>query len=116
MKDALTDMMLAMMPAMMPMVWIGAIMMAIGLVALILRIAAGSSGLSKTTLKWTGGILLALGGFFVAAQFMGQWLGMQPQINFGDPTKFEFKLIMFWQLGIAGLITGIVYLLAGKNP
>lgn len=107
MKDVLTDMMLAMMPAMMPMVWIGAAMMAIGLVALILRL--------KTILKWAGGILLALGVFFVAAQFMGQWLGMQPQINFGDPTKFEFKLVMFWQLGVAGLITGIIYFLAGKK-
>lgn len=115
MKQALFEMMVAMMPAMKPMVWIGASMMFIGFVALVLRITLGKTSLLKTTLKWTGGILLGLGGFFVIAQFMGMWLGVAPSINFGDSAKFEFILYPFWQIGLAGFAAGIVYWLTQKS-
>ncbi len=110
MKQTLSEIMISMKP----MVWIGAAALAIGLVALVLRFAKGHNDKLTTTLSWTSALLLGLGLFFVAAQFMGQWLGMQPQINFGDPTKFEFKLVMFWQLGVVSLIGGIIYRLVGK--
>jgi len=115
MKQALMDIMVAMMPAMKPMVWLGISMMFIGFVALVLRITLGKTSLLKTTLKWTGGILLGLGSFFVIAQFMGMWLGASPKINFGDPAKFEFILYQFWQIGLVGLAGGIVYWLTQKK-
>ena len=115
MKQMLMDMMIAMMPAMKPMVWIGAAALGLGLVALVLRFTMGRHGWLKTTLKWSSVLLLILGAFFVIAQFMGQWLGMNPQINFGDPTKFEFKLMKFWQIGAIGLVAGLIYKTVAKK-
>ncbi|KOR30724.1 hypothetical protein TI05_13495 [Achromatium sp. WMS3] len=107
MKETLTEMMIAMMPAMLPMVWAGAIILGVGLIVLVLNNP-------RPTLTFSGIVILILGIFFVAAQFMGQWLSMTPAINFGDPTKFEFILVPFWQIGAADIIAGIFLLVARK--
>ncbi len=98
MQQTLLDLMSAMMPAMMPLVWLGGIAAISSILLLILKQAAAS--------RWSAGITLALGVFFLACQGMGGLLGAQPSINFGDPTKFEFHLVAFWKIGLALLVPG----------
>ena len=46
---------------------------------------------------------------------MGLWLGAQPSINFGNPKKFEFILVPFWQLGLAALAGSFILWLAKRG-
>lgn len=108
MKQTLLDLMTAMMPLMMPLVWIGGIAAA----ASILLLAARRTRFAR----WGAYLTVALGVFFLACQGMGALLGAQPSINFGDPAKFEFYLVAFWKIGLALLIPGTaVWALARKG-
>ena len=103
MKSSLIGMMTAMMPFMKPLVWLALAAFLIGVVAALVR-ADGARALSRVAL-W---VLAIIGVFFVLAQLMGMWLGAQPSINFGDPKKFEFILVPFWQLGLVMLAGAVV--------
>ena len=98
MKQTLLDLMSAMMPAMMPLVWTGGV--AAG--AAILLLLAKQARLAR----WAAGLTLAVAAFFLASQGMGAVLGAAPSINFGDPKQFEFILVPFWQIGLALLVAG----------
>lgn len=112
MKDVFVDMMVAMMPLMKPFMWFAVAVAMLGLVL------AVSNWLFKTEIRksvlWSGRIVLAAAGFFLAAQFAGYVLSMPPAVNFGDASKFEFILVSFWQIGLALLIVGLVIRFAGK--
>jgi len=99
MKQFLLNTMTAMMPAMMPMVWIGGILTVL---AIVLYILASKTGYKPAL--WAARAAMAFGFFFIAAQVMGYFLGAGPSINFGDPRKFEFILVGFWIIGLAMLI------------
>lgn len=101
MKQFMLDMMTAMMPAMVPMVWIGGIMTVL---AIVLYILAGKTGYKLPL--WLARGAMAFGIFFLACQVAGYLLGAGPSINFGDPKKFEFILVAFWKIGLAMLIPG----------
>ncbi len=106
-KSTLIDIMTLMMPAMKPLVWLA---LAAFVAAIVLVIAGGE--MRERWAPKAAGITLAIGIFFLAAQGMGALLGAAPSINFGDPRKFEFILVPFWQLGIACLVGwGIVKVL-----
>ncbi len=108
-KSTLIDIMTLMMPAMKPLVWLALI----AFIAAIALVLAGGEMRARWAPK-AAGITLAIGIFFLAAQGMGALLGAAPSINFGDPRKFEFILVPFWQLGIACLVGwGIVKALKG---
>jgi len=110
MKQMMLDVMVAMMPYMMPLVYAGGVLLALGALATLVRLASGSAaGLARVS----GRLLVALGIFFLACQAAGFVLGAQPAINFGDATKFEFDLKPFWQIGLALLVPGIVIFLIG---
>ena len=94
-------MMTAMMPAMVPLVWIGGILTVI---AIVLYILAGKTGYKPAL--WAARGAMAFGIFFLACQLAGMLLGAGPSINFGDPKKFEFILVAFWKIGLAMLIPG----------
>ena len=113
MKQTMLDMMVAMMPYMMPLVYAGGVLLALGVLATLVRLANGSAaGMARVD----GGLLVALGIFFIACQVAGMVLGAQPAINFGDPTKFEFDLYPFWQIGLAMLVPGIlIYMIGGRR-
>jgi hypothetical protein len=100
MKEMLLDVMSAMMPAMMPLVWIAAAVTAASIVVLVMRRYGAA--------LWGGGLTMAFGIFFLACQILGALLGAQPSINFGDPSEFEFILVPFWQIGLAFLIPGLI--------
>ena len=109
MKQTLLDLMSAMMPFMMPLVWAGGIAAAASLGLLVARRTRAA--------RWGAGITLALGAFFLACQGMGALLGAQPSINFGDPSQFEFILVPFWQIGLGLLIPGAaLWRLARQRP
>jgi hypothetical protein len=110
MKQMLIDMMAAMMPFMKTPVLIGGGVAAAGFLLLLWRLFTGR-GPFLGYLAW---ILIALGGFYLACQAMGMYLGMQPTINFGDPRKFEFRTVEFWKVGAVFLGSGLAFLAAVK--
>jgi hypothetical protein len=109
MKQTLLDLMSAMMPFMMPLVWLGGIAAAASIVLLLFKQARAA--------RWGAGLTLALAAFFLACQGMGALLGAAPSINFGDPKQFEFILVPFWQIGLALLAPGAaVWAFARPRP
>ena len=110
MKETMLDLMVKMMPLMMPVVYVGAALLAIGMLAAIARAVTGKgAGIAKMS----GWALVALGVFFLGCQVAGMWLGAAPSINFGDSTKFEFDLKPFWQIGLVMLLPGLLIALYG---
>lgn len=101
MKQFMLDMMTAMMPAMVPMVWIGGILTVL---AIILYILAGKTGYKLPL--WAARGAMAFGIFFIVCQIAGYMLGAGPSINFGDPAEFEFILVAFWIIGLVMLVPG----------
>ncbi|MGD9785165.1 MAG: hypothetical protein AB7E80_09320 [Hyphomicrobiaceae bacterium] len=106
MRQFMIDMMIMMMPAMKPMVWIGAGVTALGFLLLIAHMMFRSSNGGYILLA--GRVLLALAVFFLACQLAGVLLGMTPKINFGDFDKMEFILVPFWQIGGAFLVASLI--------
>lgn len=111
MKQMMIDMMAAMMPFMKTPVFIGAGLVAVGLILFALKLFTGRGPLLGV-IAW---VLVALGAFYVICQLLGLYLGMTPTINFGNPREFEFKTVEFWKIGAAFLIPGVVYLIAAKR-
>jgi len=107
MKEMMLQMMVMMMPAMKPMVYIGGLFMVLGVVLILARMFMPSPGV-RSGIIWSGRILLFLGIFFIVCQFMGIWLGATPSINFGDPKKFEFNMYPFWQIGAVFFVVAII--------
>ena len=111
MKQFLLNMMTMMMPAMVPMVWIGG---AVAILAIVLYALAKRLGYKPSL--WLARGAMAFGIFFIVCQLAGLVLGATPSINFGDPREFEFILVAFWQIGLALLIPGwIIWSLASNN-
>jgi len=100
------DMMIVMMPAMKPLVWLGGIVTVLGLLLIVLRQIMNEKNGAMVLLA--GRIMLGLAFFFLSAQVAGMWLEMAPQINFGDFEKMEFKLVPFWQIGLGFLVSALV--------
>ena len=115
MKDIMIDMMVAMMPYMKPVMWIGIVVAVIGLLLVASKIIFKME-LQKGII-WSGRIALSTAIFFLAAQVAGYFLNMPPTVNFGDSSKFEFILVSFWQIGAALLVASLIikYLATIKN-
>ena len=110
MKQTMIELMTQMMPYMMPAVYAGAALLAIGVIALLAWIFSGwGTGL----LRFSGRLLVIFGLFFLACEIAGLFLGAEPKINFGDSTKFEFNTKPFWMFGLAFLIPGFIMRLMG---
>ena len=107
MAGFMLNMMVAMMPYMKPMLWIGGLAAVAGLV-LVFAKSLLDPALRLKALLWSGRIAAGLGLFFLACQFMGAILGAAPAFNLGDPTKYEFIMVPFWQAGLSLLIAGLV--------
>lgn len=115
MKDIMIDMMVAMMPFMKPVMWVGVVVATIGLVFVFANIVFKMD--IQKSIVWLGRIALSTAVFFLAAHVAGYFLNMPPTVNFGDSTKFEFILVSFWQIGVALLIASLIikYLTTLKN-
>lgn len=110
MKQMMLDLMVKMMPLMMPMVYAGAALLVIGVLATIARVLSGTG---QSIARLSGWILVGLGAFFLVSQAAGMFLGAAPSINFGDSTKFEFDLKPFWQIGLGMFVPGLLIALIG---
>lgn len=60
----------------------------------------------KKVLVWLAGGGIAIGVLLIAANIVLTYMGLSASYNFGDPAKFEFRLISFWQIGAVLLGTG----------
>ena len=105
MKQTMIDLMNATMPYMKWPLWIGAGLIALGIILIISQLVLKRTGPLKTV-SW---VLIGIGVFYFACHAMGLWLGMTPKINFADATEFEFVLVPFWQIGAALLSSGIIF-------
>jgi hypothetical protein len=114
MKQALLDMMAAMMPYMMVAVWLGGVLVAGGLLLLIISLVVGRRGVLQRGVTWAGTLTLLLATFFILSQFAGMWLGATPSINLGDSRQYQFVLVPFWQVGLALLVPGIILWRLGR--
>ena len=106
MKNMMIEMMIAMMPYMKPVMWLGVIVASIGLIFVIANLTFNTN--MNKGIVWSIRIALATATFFLAAQVAGFFLNMPPTINFGDSSKFEFILVSFWQIGGALLIASLI--------
>jgi TRAP-type C4-dicarboxylate transport system permease small subunit len=65
----------------------------------------------RKALVWIGAMLFAIGVTVIIASGVMRYLGYEPSYNLGDPTRFEFVLVPFWQIGLAiGVIGGVCLL------
>ncbi|MBU6442575.1 MAG: transporter [Alphaproteobacteria bacterium] len=111
MHQMMIGLMAKMMPFMMPLVYAGGALLAIGVVVLIAQIASGRGGGLAKTCGW---LLVILGVFFLACQAAGMVLGAAPSINFADSTKGDFDLRPFWEIGLGMLVPGLVIVAIAK--
>lgn len=107
MKQMLLDMMVAMMPFMMPIIWLGYASVAIGALMVVGGLVSPSLAQSNWGLL-AGRAAAGIGLFFLACEVMGFLLGANPGINLGDSTKFEFNIKPFWYFGAGFLLSGII--------
>ena len=54
----------------------------------------------RKALLWIGGLLCGVGAAVIAASIAMAYMGLSASYNFGDPAKFQFVLVPFWQVGL----------------
>jgi hypothetical protein len=65
----------------------------------------------RKALLWIGLLLGGIGAALIVASAAMSYLGLNPSYNLGDPTKFEFILVPFWQIGLViGVVGGLCVL------
>lgn len=66
-------------------------------------------------LAWIGRGCFAVGALLIAANVVMQIMGLSASYNIGDPSKFEFVLVSFWQVGAALVGVGaLAVIVAGR--
>jgi hypothetical protein len=69
----------------------------------------------RKSLLWVGALLCGIGMAVTIASAVMSYLGLNASYNLGDPTKFEFVLIPFWQIGLGALVLGVACLLGSRR-
>jgi hypothetical protein len=62
-----------------------------------------------------GGLLCLIGIALIVANVVLNYMGLSASYNFGDPAKFEFILVPFWQIGLATAAIGAAFLWAVRG-
>jgi hypothetical protein len=70
----------------------------------------------RKTFFWIGGMLCAFGAAVIVASLVMKVMGVDASYNFGDPAKFQFVLVPFWQIGLGILILGGLCLAVSRRP
>ena len=60
----------------------------------------------RKSLLWVGALLCGTGIAVIIASAVMSYMGLNASYNLGDPTKFEFVLIPFWQIGLGAGVAG----------
>ena len=66
-------------------------------------------------LLWIGFLLSAIGVAVILMSVVMSIMGLNPSYNLGDPAKFEFILVPFWQIGLVIAAIGAVCLVASRR-
>jgi TRAP-type C4-dicarboxylate transport system permease small subunit len=69
----------------------------------------------RRALVWVGALLSGVGVAVIIASAVMRYMGYEPSYNFGDPAKFEFVLVPFWQMGLAIGAVGALCLLVSRG-
>jgi hypothetical protein len=69
----------------------------------------------RKPLLWIGFLLLAIGLAVIAGSAVLSSLGFNASYNLGDPAKFEFILVPFWQIGLLIAAIGGVCLFISRR-
>jgi hypothetical protein len=51
-------------------------------------------------------LLCGVGAVLIAVSAVLSYMGLGSSYNFGDPAKFQFRLVPIWQIGLALAILG----------
>jgi hypothetical protein len=68
----------------------------------------------RKALLWIGGLLGGTGVALIAASVVLSHMGLAASYNFGDPAKFEFRLVPLWQIGAGVALVGLACLAATR--
>jgi hypothetical protein len=68
----------------------------------------------QRAVSWIGGIFCTIGVALIAASIVMNFFGLVASYNFGDPAKYQFYLVPFWQIGLAAVAIGCVFLLSSR--
>ena len=69
----------------------------------------------RKILLWVGGLLVGIGAALIAASVVLSYMGLGASYNFGDPGKFQFVLVPFWQIGLAIAVLGGACLIGWRS-
>ena len=69
----------------------------------------------QRSLLWAGSILCSIGAAVIVVSAVFGFFGLGTSYNFGNPEKFEFVLVPFWQIGLAITALGGAVLLVGRR-
>jgi hypothetical protein len=64
---------------------------------------------------WIGALVCGIGIAVLLASVVMRYMGYGASWNLGDPAKFEFVLVPFWQVGAALAVLGGVCLLLARR-
>jgi hypothetical protein len=74
----------------------------------------GAQRAMRKLVLWLGVALLGIGVLAIVASAAMSTMGLSPSYNFGDPSKFEFFLVPFWQFGLAIAAVGALCILGSR--
>ena len=69
----------------------------------------------RRSLLWGGSILCCIGAAVIVVSGVLSYFGLGTSYNLGNPEKFEFVLVPFWQIGLAIAALGAAALLIGRR-
>ena len=69
----------------------------------------------RRSLLWAGSILACIGAVVIVVSAVLGYFGLSTSYNLGNPEKFEFVLVPFWQIGLAIIALGGAVLLIGRR-
>jgi hypothetical protein len=69
----------------------------------------------RRALHWLGILLSGAGAAVIAASAVMGYMGLAASYNFGDPAKFQFYLVPFWQIGLGIAVVGVICLLLSRR-
>jgi len=64
---------------------------------------------------WLGALMSGVGVAVIVAGAIANYMGLSASFNLGDPTKFQFVLIPFWQIGLVAAGAGAGCLLLSRR-
>jgi hypothetical protein len=64
----------------------------------------------RKLLLWLGALFCGMGLAVVMASAVMGYMGLNASFNLGDPAKFEFVLVPFWQIGLVIAGAGVASL------